>query len=202
MKKLEDVARAARANASGVRLVEVDLTEDKDVLQLVARLRTEEGRVDLLINCAGEIALGPVASASVSSLDRMYRVNVRAPYLLTQVLLPILRPGGGQIVFVNSSAGRTATANISQYSATKHALHAIANSLRQEVNAAGIRVLSVFPGRTATPMQAQVHADERKDYYPDRLMRPDDVAATIVCALQLPRSAEVTDIELRPMQKA
>ncbi len=104
-------------------------------------------------------------------------------------------------MFINSSAGLRAGAGISQYAATKHALKAIADSLREEINAEGLRVLSVYPGRTATPMQASVHAMEGKAYHPERLMQPEDVAAVVINALKLPRSAEVTDISVRPLMK-
>jgi NADP-dependent 3-hydroxy acid dehydrogenase YdfG len=127
---------------------------------------------------------------------------VRAPYLLTQSLLPLLRSRRGQIVFINSSAGHVARGNVGQYAATKHALRALADSLREEVNADGIRVLSVYPGRTATPMQAKLHAVEQKEYRPDDLLQPQDVAAVVANALSLPRSAEVTDIHVRPLRKA
>ena len=88
-----------------------------------------------------------------------------------------------------------------QFSATQHALKAIADSLRQEVNADGIRVLSVFPGRTATPRQASLHEIEGKRYQPELLMQPEDVATVVVNALGLPRTAEVTDVSIRPMIK-
>jgi NADP-dependent 3-hydroxy acid dehydrogenase YdfG len=90
---------------------------------------------------------------------------------------------------------------LSQYAATKHALKAIADSLREEVNAEGLRVLSVYPGRTASPMQAAVHEMEGRAYHPERLMQPEDVAAVVINALSLPRSAEVTDIYIRPLLK-
>ena len=70
-----------------------------------------------------------------------------------------------------------------------------------EVNADGIRVLSLYPGRTATPMQAAVHEMESREYRPERLMRPEDVASAAIHALKLPRSAEVTDLHLRPLLK-
>jgi NADP-dependent 3-hydroxy acid dehydrogenase YdfG len=104
-------------------------------------------------------------------------------------------------VFVNSSVGLNARANVGQYAATKHALKALADSLRDEVNADAVRVLSVFLGRTATPMQASVHEMEGKEYHPERLLLPEDVAAVVINALSLPRSAEVTDINIRPLIK-
>jgi NADP-dependent 3-hydroxy acid dehydrogenase YdfG len=199
--KLEAVAETARRTASDVRCIQIDLARDADVVDMAERLRHEIGYVDLLVHCAGEIKLGPLESAAIADLDLQYRINVRAPYLVTQLLLPMLRSRRGQIVFVNSSAGQVAGANASQYAATKHGLRAIADSLRQEINVDGIRVLSVYPGRTASPMQAAVHAMEGKEYHPDQLMQPEDVAAMIVSALSLPRSAEVTDIHIRPLRK-
>jgi len=199
--KLESVAEIVRKTAADVCCIPADLACDGDVASLGERLRQDVGYVDLLIHCAGEIVLGPLESAAIADLDRQYRINVRAPYLLTQTLLPMLRSRRGQIVFINSSSGQLAGANVSQYAATKHALRAIADSLRQEVNADGIRVLSVYPGRTASPMQAAVHAMAGKNYRPDQLMQPEDVAAVVANALGLPRSAEVTDIHVRPFLK-
>jgi short-subunit dehydrogenase len=115
--------------------------------------------------------------------------------------LPLLKMQKGQIVFINSSVGLVSKANLSQYAATKHALRAFADSLREEVNEMGIRVLSVFPGRTATPMQEMIFNWEGKDYPPTRLLQPQDVAAVVIHALSLPRTAEVTDISIRPMAK-
>jgi NADP-dependent 3-hydroxy acid dehydrogenase YdfG len=114
----------------------------------------------------------------------------------------MLRSRQGQIVFINSSvAVVNARAKLGQYAASKHALKAIADSLREEVNADGLRVISVYPGRTATPMQAAVHEMEGRAYHPEHLMQPDDVAAMVINALSLPPSAEVTDIMIRPLTK-
>jgi NADP-dependent 3-hydroxy acid dehydrogenase YdfG len=123
------------------------------------------------------------------------------PYILTQGLLPLVRERMGQIVFLNSTAGLTSRANVGQYAATKHALKALADGLREEVNRDRIRVLSVYPGRTATQMQQQLHAVEGRLYHPDRLLQPGDVASVVVNALCLPRTAEVTDINIRSMIK-
>jgi NADP-dependent 3-hydroxy acid dehydrogenase YdfG len=110
-----------------------------------------------------------------------------------------LRAREGQIVFINSTVGLTARANVSQFAATQHALKAIADSLREEMNPRGVRVVSVYAGRTATPRQARIHAVEGKPYPPERLMQPEDVASVVLNALALPRSAEVTDVRVRPM---
>jgi NADP-dependent 3-hydroxy acid dehydrogenase YdfG len=198
---LDEVAKQARAITERVVTYQVDLTADDAILDLPAHLEHEVGAADLLIHGAGVIAQGFVQEAPVQQLDWQYRLNVRAPYLLTQTLIPMLGLRRGQIVFINSSAGLRASAGVSHYAATKHALRALADSLRDEVNHLGIRVISVFPGRTATPMQASIYNWEGKCYRPELLMQPEDVAATVMHALALPRTAEVTDIYIRPMLK-
>lgn len=202
LEALEAVAESVCETASRVLCYRADLALDEDLQALMAHLEQDLEHVDLLIHSAGAITLGRFESAPVEALDAQYRTNVRAPYVLTQALLPRLKSSRGQVAFINSSAGLNAGANVSQYAATKHALKAMADSLRAEVNAEGVRVLSVYPGRTATPMQAAIFKMEGRDYHPESLMQPEDVAAAVIHALTLPRSAEVTDINIRPMVKA
>lgn len=198
---LEVVAERARATAPYARGYQTDLTRDKDIHELAAHLKDHFGHIDLLVHSAGVIASGPLESATVEDFDWQYRTNVRGPYLMTQTLLPLLKTRHGQIVFINSSVGLSAKANVGQYAATKHALKAVADSLRDEVNADGMRVLSVFLGRTASRMQAAVHEREGRPYDPARLVQPEDVASVVLQSLRLPRTAEVTDISIRPVFK-
>lgn len=142
-----------------------------------------------------------LAEVSLADFDRHYRVNVRAPLLLTQLLLPLLRAARGQIVFINSSLGVRTKERAGAYAASKHALKALADTLRMEVNADGIRVLSVFPGNTATPMQAQICQALGQPYEPAHLLQPDDVAVAVRDALTLAPTAELTDLHIRPARK-
>lgn len=202
LETLEIVAERGRALTGQVECYRADLTVDADIRELADRLREDFGRVDILVHSAGTFAQGQCETAPIEEFDWLYRTNVRAPYLLTQLLLPLLKVRQGQIVFINSSVAlMTARANGGPYAATKYALKAIADSLRAEINAAGIRVLSVYPGRTVSPLQAAIHQTEGKTYDPERLIQPEDVAAVVINALSLPRSAEVTDISLRPFRK-
>ena len=201
-----DSARLAEAASTAqmhtpVKSFQADLTRRDALGQLLGHLQ-DVGRLDILVHAAGVMHQGPMECASIDDLDRQYATNVRAPYMLTQCLLPLLSVARGQVVFINSSVGNSAMrSEIGQYAATKHALRAIADSLREEVNPKGIRVLTVYLGRTATPMQEAIHRNERKNYQPDTLLQPEDVAATVVFAIGLPRTAEVTDIRMRPMLK-
>lgn len=180
----------------------VELESQGEVNRLAQAVESNFGRLDYLVHSAGVITQAEMENARTEDFDRHYNVNVRAPYLLTQRLLPLLKAAQGQIVFINSTAGLTAGARVGQYAASKHALKAIADSLREEVNADGVRVLSVFLGRTATPMQASVFAAEGRQYKPELLMQAEDVASVVVNALKLPRTAEVTEIRMRPMKKS
>lgn len=194
---LETVAGEIHANGGKAFTYAMDITRDDDVAQFKQKIEQQFHHVDTLIHSAGVIAMGDMKSAAIADLDRQYQTNVRAPYALTQALLPLLVPRQSQIVFINSTAGLSSKGGLGQYAATKHALKAIADSVRQEVNPDGIRVLSVYPGRTATPMQASVFAMENRTYEPDTLLQPETVAETVIHALSLPRSAEVTDINIR-----
>ena len=122
--------------------------------------------LDVLIHCAGAYSRGDLQTASVEEFDRLYRTNVRVPYLLTQSLLPMLKRRKGQIVFINSSQGLHARQGVGQFAATQHALKAIADSLRDEANSDGVRVFSVYPGRTATPRMEAIYRLEGREYKP------------------------------------
>jgi len=180
---------------------QVDLLNGEEISQLKDRVLKDFSGVDVLIHSAGMIALSSVAQASLEDFDHQYQCNMRAPFALTQALLPSLIARQGQIVFLNSTAGLQALQGVSQYAATKHGLKAIADSLREEVNGLGVRVLSVFLGRTATPMQARVHELEGRDYHPEDLIQPEQVATIVAHALALGREAEITEIRVRPMLK-
>lgn len=199
---LEELAELARRAGARAIVCALDLCDDAQVTRLCERVRAECGGVDILVHCAGMHALGAIGHAPVAQFDAQYRANVRAPYLLTQLLLPLLRQRRGQVAFVNSSVVLQARPDVGQYAATQHALRALADTLRQEVNPDGVRVLSVYPGRTATPRQEAIYAEEGKPYHPERLMRPEDVALALVQALATARSAEITDLFLRSMQKS
>ena len=198
---MQAVARRVPGAARRIKCYVADLLHDDDLSPLRDRILKDFRGVDLLVHSAGVFAMGRVENAPLDEFDRQYRCNVRAPFALTQLLLPTLLRRRGQIVFLNSTAGLTANAGVSQYAATKHALKAVADSLRHEVNSRGVRVLSVFLGRTATPMQAAICKLEGKPYDPRWFIQPDDVARTVLHTLALPRTAEIVDIVLRPMKK-
>lgn len=198
---LDEVASAVSAAGGRSHSRQADLANDADIVAVADAVTRESGRLDVLVHSAGTIRLGPLSTAPVDDFDVQYRLNLRAPFHLTQRLLPHLVEARGQVVFVNSQSGLAASPKVGQYAATKFGLKALADSLRAEVNADGVRVLSVYPGRTATPLQSAVHEMEGVAYDPSRFAQPEDVAALVMTALLLPRTSEVTDLATRPMRK-
>jgi short-subunit dehydrogenase len=192
----------AREIGSRARVMLCDIAEDAQVAGLPGRVVAEAGGpVDVLVHSAAVYYQEALETAPVAHFDEQYRVNLRAPYVLTQAFLPQLKARRGQVVFINSTTGMVARPGVSQYAAVKHGLKGLADAFRAEVNPAGVRVISVYPGQTATAMQERRYAIEGRAYQPERLIQPADVAAVVVNAVGLARTAEVTDIQVRPALK-
>lgn len=199
--RLREIGAELETGGRAVRTVAGDLTSLPAVLEAGVAAESLGDGVDLLVHAAGAFRAGPVESAPIDDLDLQFSVNVRAPYLLTRRLLPALRARRGLVVFLNSTAGLGAGAGSAAYAASKHALRAVADGLRAEVNADGVRVLSVYPGRTRGRMQREVCRSLGQRYDAERFLDPAEVATAIVDAAALPPSAELYDLRLRPASK-
>jgi len=177
-----------------------DLTNDASLASLAERAtHWSGGKLGLLVLCAGHHEPATVEGTSAASFDAAIATNLRAPFLLTAALLPALRAARGMVVVVNSSVVNGPRPGVAAYAASKAGLRVFADCLRTEVNSDGIKVLSIFPGRTATPMQRDRYEREGLEYHPERLMQPEDVADAVLNAFG--SSVEVTEIHLRPMHK-
>lgn len=189
----ESRAEALRTTYAGADVQVADLAWPESVESLAL-----PSALDSVVHAAGVVELGRVSALSVDDWATQLRVNLVAPAALTRVALPALRAARGTVVFVNSGAGLHAYPEWSAYAASKHGLRALADSLRAEEAGSGVRVCSVYPGRTATPMQEKVRAQEGKAYDAADWIRPDTVAEAIVRGLDLPRDATITDLTVRP----
>lgn len=196
--RLRDVRSAVERAGGSVETAALDLTDDDAVDAWLGRISGSTGGVAALVHCAGTVTLGSVADNDTAVLDAHYAVNLRAPYRITRALLPALERARGHVVFVNSGAGLHANAGWSAYAASKFGLRALADSLRQEVAARGVRVTSVYPGRTATPMQARVHEQEGRSYDPGAFVRPEDVAEQVTSLLSVAPPSLVAELVIRP----
>lgn len=176
----------------------VDLEDPAAVVRWATDFASDLEHLDSVLHVAGTVDLCTVAELDLDVWQRHLAVNLTAPAALTGVLLPALRAAGGTVVFVNSSAGLVAHASWSAYAASKFGLRALADSLREEEAGHGVRVTTVFPSRTATPMQEKVHAQEGRGYDASRWIQPATVADSILHVLDLPPDATIPELVIRP----
>jgi NADP-dependent 3-hydroxy acid dehydrogenase YdfG len=197
----QKLARAARRiprrRLAGTALA--DLGSVPDVRQLLATISRQFRSIDVLVHAAGEYSWTEPGSLETDGFDLLFDVNVRAPYLLTQGVMPLLARGKGQIIFLNSSVVRSPGQGIAAFKATQHAVQGLVEGLRRDLNQRGIRVSSLFPGRVATPRMRRIYAKHKQAYRPEMLLRADDVAKVVVALSELPRRFEVTDVHLRSL---
>ncbi|HEX5404030.1 MAG TPA: SDR family oxidoreductase [Pseudonocardiaceae bacterium] len=172
----------------------VDLTDAEALAESVAGI----DELDVLVHSAGTITIASLADSSVDVWRRTMELNVIAVAELTRLLLPALRAVQGRVVLVNSGQGLSARADWGAYAASKHALRGYAEALRAEEAEHGVRVTSVYPGRTGTDMQRGVREAEGGEYEPDNYLAADTVAAAVAWAVRAPDDAQVLDVSVRP----
>ncbi|QRP46132.1 SDR family oxidoreductase [Amycolatopsis sp. FDAARGOS 1241] len=180
------------AELPGAEPWRVDLTDTASLAEAAARI----DRLDVLVHSAGAAALNRIADATAEDWRVNYEVNVVAVAELTRLLLPALRAARGHVVVINSGSGRTARAGWGPYAASKFAVRAFADALREEE--ADLRVTTVYPGRTDTDMQRSVIEHEGGEYDPSRFLRTDSVATAVLTAVSASPEAHVTELILRP----
>ncbi len=159
-------------------------------------------RLDVLVHSAGVLHMGSTEDLDPAQWRESLEVNVLAPVELTRVLLPALRRASGQVILINSGLGHRSIAGSGAYSASKFALRAFADALRQEEAENGVRVTSIHPGRVATPMQEQLRAWEGLPYDGDAWIRPEQVADAVLTAVNLDRNAVIGTLDISPAPRA
>ncbi len=186
--------QVARSLPTPADIIVADLAREAG---LAAAAKACPQRLDVLVHSAGLFQAAGLEPQAGTWGD-LTAVNLHAPMLLTAACLARLRVVEGQVVFVNSTAGLPGSAANGAYAASKHALRVAVEGLRQDLKGSGVRVLSLFPGRTDTPMQRQVLAAEGRPDARIPLLLPEDVADAALAVLLMPRRAEITDIIIRP----
>jgi 3-oxoacyl-[acyl-carrier protein] reductase len=185
--------RAQGVTAAGVA---ADVADPDQVGHLVERVRGELGEIDVLVNNAGVLIARPFEELTLEDWDVTMATNLRGLYLTTRLVLPGMRARRrGTIVNIASLAGRNGFVGGSAYSASKHAVLGFSRSLMLEVRKDNVRVIAICPGSVATAMlrdQAMLKPD------PERILQPEDVAASILHVLALPSGALVSELDIRP----
>jgi len=155
-------------------------------------------RLDVLVHSAAISDRFSIDQADAAEWRRQLDINVVVPAELTRFALPLLREAHGQVVFINSGAGLRSYPTHTLYSATKFALKAVADGLRGEERLNGVRVSTVHPGPTDTPMLAGDLRKADREYESEKYIRPESIAAAVRVVVDATDDAQITDIVVRP----
>ncbi|NYJ75648.1 SDR family oxidoreductase [Allobranchiibius huperziae] len=156
------------------------------------------GELDAVVHSAGLVGHGPLTSLSRADWRRTMELNVVAVADLTRLLLPQLRRAQGTVVVINSGSGLTARVDSALYSASKFAVRALADSVREQEREHGVRVTTIYPGRVDTDMQRELVEAQGGQYDGGLYIRPSSIAAAVRLAIEMPADASVDDLSVRP----
>jgi len=201
------------ADAGGTALpIEADVSEREQAAAAVERTAEELGRLDVLVNNAGVMLLGPIADAPLEEWERMVDVNLLGLLYTARAALPHLLEAAekdprrvADLVNISSVAGRMARKGSGVYNATKHGVGAFSESLRQEVTGRHVRVSLVEPGAVATELQSHnrdgVREEIEKRFEDMDILQAEDIADAIAYVVTRPRHVAVNEVLVRPTQQ-
>ena len=195
-----DAVESACASYESAQPFVCDLADEQSTSDAVAASGLD--RLDAVVHSAGVAGGASTQEASRAVWRRMFELNVIAVSDLTRLLLPALRAAEGTIVTINSGSGLKASGKGGHYPATKFALTALTDVLREELRPDGIRVCSVHPGRVDTDMQRELVASENREYDPLEFLRPESVAIAVRTAITASPDATYETISIRPAPAA
>jgi 3-oxoacyl-[acyl-carrier protein] reductase len=191
--QLDDVAKTIGNEAV---VIPTDLTRDDELDRLVEQSSKTWGSVDILINNAGWGKRAPVIRANVEDWDQTLRLNLRAPMILAQKLLPaMVAKGEGAVINIGSVSGKTGEANGAAYSASKFGLIGFTQSLYEEVREHGIKVSVILPGFVDTPLIPPNRQLDRS-----KMIQADDVAQAVHYVLNSSATCCPVEIAVRPQR--
>jgi len=181
--------------------IEADVTDRDSLVAAAAQVEERLGRAEILINNAGVMLLGPFSTEQRDDYRRMVEVNLLGAITATEVFLPQLRDGGGDLINISSVAGRTARPGNAVYAATKWGLGGFSEALRQELHP-DIRVSVIEPGAVATELSEHItHAETKQtvqEFGREIAIAAEEIAAVIAFVISRPRSVTLNEILVRP----
>ena len=176
--------------------ISTDLARDDDIAALVDRTLKEWSTVDILVNNAGWGKKAPIAKARLEDWDQTFRVNLRAPMLLTRLVLPILiAKESGAVINIGSISGKSGEANSSAYAASKFGLIGFTQSLYEEVREHGVKAAVILPGFVDTPLIPPNRQLDRSKMIPAQ-----DIAEAVLFVLRSSPSCCPVEITVRPQR--
>jgi NADP-dependent 3-hydroxy acid dehydrogenase YdfG len=198
--RLETLVAAITAKGGQARARAVDVAKRDDVRAFVDYAKAEFGQVDVIINNAGVMPLSPMSDLKVDEWDRMIDVNIRGVLNGIAAVLPDMKArGSGQVINVASVAAHVVVPTGAVYCATKYAVWAISDGLRQENP--DIRVTTISPGVVVTELGDDISSPATKDFLKDlrkNALTPDAIARAIAYAVEQPDDVDVSEVIVRP----
>jgi clavulanate-9-aldehyde reducatase len=208
--RIAEIAERVERDGGRALAIVTDVGDESSARAFVERTHSELGRLDVLVNNAGVMLLGPIEGADTGEWRRMVDVNVFGLLYCTHAALPLMREqGGGDVVNVSSVAGRFAGPGSGVYNLTKFGVNAFSEALRQEAVAAKIRVMVVEPGYVETELQghnqnpAVIEAMQRsRERIVGDVLQAEDIADGILYAVSRPPHVAVNEVLIRPSGQA
>ncbi|MCA1444483.1 SDR family oxidoreductase [Ensifer sp. IC4062] len=198
--RLERLAEEIGAAGGSVLVRRLDVTSRTDVEAFARHARSEFGRLDVIVNNAGVMPLSPLAALKVDEWDRMVDVNIKGVLYGIAAALPIMiEQGSGQIVNISSIGGHSVSPTAAVYCATKFAVCAISDGLRQETDK--IRVTVISPGTTTSELADTITDPTARDAmkaWRAITITPEAVGNAILYAVSQPEDVDVSEIIIRP----
>ncbi|MFS0857142.1 SDR family oxidoreductase [Paenibacillus taichungensis] len=199
--RLEALASSIRSEGGSVEYHTLDVTQLEEMQTIVELALSRYGRLDVIVNNAGVMPLSPLEALKVDEWNRMIDVNIRGVLHGIAVGLPVMKEQGyGQFINIASIGAYAVTPTAAVYCATKYAVRAISEGLRQEVGA-DIRVTLVSPGVTESELAESISDDEARELMKDyrRISLPATaIAQSILYAINQPAEVDVNEIVVRP----
>ena len=201
--RLAALAEKLTAGGTEVLTVELDVTDQSSCKAAVHAAVERFGALDVLVNNAGVMLLGNIVGADTTDWTRMINTNVLGLLFMTDAALPHLLASKGSIVQISSVAGRVARLGSGVYNASKWAVNAFSESLRQEVTAQGVRVVLIEPGMVNTELREHITDATAKKNVEERASRTRqlqsrDIANAVVYAVTQPDYVAINEILVRP----
>ncbi len=202
--KLEQLENEIKKNGGEVLSHKLDVTKKDDCNDFVDQVRKKWGTVDILVNNAGLMPLSFVKNLKVDEWEQMIDVNIKGVLFCTAAVISQMKEKkSGHIVNISSVAGRIVFPSGSVYCATKHAITAFSEGLRQELSArSNIRITCIEPGAVETELLNTI-TDESLQSFVDaakkmQALKAADIADTVLFAVQSPEHMNVNEILVRP----
>jgi NADP-dependent 3-hydroxy acid dehydrogenase YdfG len=201
--RIEGLAERIVAEGGRAIAVQADVGDEEQAKAFVRRAHSELGSLDVLVNNAGAMLLGPIENAPTEEWRRMIDANVYGVLYCTHAALPLMKEqGSGHIVNISSVAGRVARAGTGVYNLTKFGIGAFSESLRQEAVPMGVRVTVIEPGAVATelPMhnRPEVLTEMVKRFQGVTPLAAEDIANAVLYAISQPPNVAVGELLIRP----